>query len=223
MDPLPSAFGATRAAVHTLAEHVLCAVRYAAVGRIGLIPVGDGIATPPFEGRVVGLGGVELVDAGTGGERRAPVTTLRSAGEFFGVTPGVPPLWTPSTRGDLDAVLDIEADGMAALTAWFALVSTALATVHPAASQTLWPEHFDLAITVDGATYGGSPGDANHVGPYLYVTPPGDPVPDGDHRFWSEPFGASLTYDRITSAADAVAFFAQATARVTITPTEVGS
>jgi hypothetical protein len=223
MQPLPSSFVPTRAAVHTLAEHVLCAARHAAAGRIGLTPVGDGIATPPFEGRVVGLRGIELVDATTGRERRFPLTTLRAAGEFFGVTPGVPPLWTPATNGDLDAVLDVEADGVAALAAWFALVSSALTTVHPAASQTLWPEHFDLAITVDGATYGGSPGDAAHGGPYLYVTPPGDPVPDGDHRFWSEPFGASLTYDRITSVADAVAFLAEAEARFTVTPTKVGS
>src|SRR6266508_1657424 len=98
MQPLPSSFAPTRVAVHTLAEHVLCAARYAAVGRIGLTPVGDGVATPPFDGRVVGLRGVELVDAGAGGERRFPVTTLRSAGEFFGVVPGVPPLWTPSTN-----------------------------------------------------------------------------------------------------------------------------
>ncbi len=112
---------------------------------------------------------------------------------------------------------------VAALAAWFALVSTALATVHPAASATLWPEHFDLAVTVAGATYGGSPGDATHSEPYLYVTPPGEPVPDGDRQFWNEPFGASLTYDRITGAADAVGFFTEATARVAASSTEVGS
>jgi hypothetical protein len=209
--------------VHTLAEHVLCAARYEAVGRIGLTPVGDGIATPPFGGRVVGLRGVELVDRGTHGDRRSAVTTLRSAGAFFGVAPGAPPLWTPTTNDDPDAVLDVEASAVAALAAWFALVSTALAAVHPSASQTLWPEHFDLAVTVAGATYGGSPGDATHSEPYLYVTPPGEPVRDGDRQFWNEPFGASLPYDRITGAADAVDFFTEAMARVAATPTEVGS
>jgi hypothetical protein len=221
MRPLPSSFRSTRAAVHTLAEHVLCAARYAAVGRIGLTPVADGIATPPFDGRIVGLRSVDLVDIDAGGERRRPVTTLRSAGEFFGVLPNVPPLWTPSTSGDHDAVLDIEADAVAALAAWFALASDALAAVHPGVSQTLWPEHFDLAITVDGATYGGSPGDATHMEPYLYVTPPGDPVPDGDRRFWNEPFGASLAYGRITSERAAAAFFAEARARSTAGPTDV--
>ena len=77
MDPLPTSFASTRVAVHTLAEHVLCAVRYAAVGRIGLSPVGDGIATPPFDGRVVGLRGVELVDTSRHGDRRSTLSTLR--------------------------------------------------------------------------------------------------------------------------------------------------
>ncbi len=223
MDPLPTSFASTRVGVHTLAEHVLCSARYAAVGRIGLSPVGDGIATPPFDGRVVGLRGVELVDTDTRGERRSGVTTLRSAGAFFGVVPGVPPLWTPTTNGDPDAVLDVDAGAVAALAAWFALVSTALATVHPAASPTLWPEHFDLAVTVAGATYGGSPGDATHPAPYLYVTPPGDPAPDGDRQFWNEPFGVSLTYDRINGAADAIGFFTEAMTRAAASSTEAGS
>jgi hypothetical protein len=223
MDPLPTSFASTRVAVHTLAEHVLCAVRYAAVGRIGLSPVGDGIATPPFDGRVVGLRGVELVDTSRHGDRRSTLSTLRSAGAFFGVVPGAPPLWTPSTNGDPDATLDVEVSAVAALAAWFALVSTALATVHRSASQTLWPEHFDLAVTVAGATYGGSPGDATHSEPYLYITPPGDPVPDGDRQFWNEPFVASLSYDRITGAADAVGFLTEAMARMAAIPTEVGS
>jgi hypothetical protein len=213
VDPLPPSFETTRAAAHRLAEHVLCTARYATVGRVGLTPVGDGIATPPFEGRVVGLRGVELVDAGTGGERRSAVTTLRSAGEFFDVVPGAPPLWVATTNGDLDAVLDIAPDAVAALATWFTLVATALTATHPAAPQTLWPEHFDLATTVGEATYGGSPGDDDHAEPYLYVIPP-SPVPDGDVGFWGEPFGASLSYSRIAGVADAVAFFEEAQVRV---------
>ena len=103
---------------------------------------------------------------------------------------------------------------MAALATWFASVSTALSSIYPEASQTLWPEHFDLAIVVAGAIYGGSPGDELHAEPYLYVTSPGDPLPDGDRGFWNEPFGASLTYDRIAAVADAVAFFTDAASRL---------
>jgi hypothetical protein len=218
MPSLPSSFMSTRAAVHSLAEQVLCAARYAAVQRIGLLPGADGIVTPPFDGRVVGVRGVEIVDV-RDVERRAPITTLRAAGEFFGVVPASPPLWTPATNADLDAMLDVAADGVAELAAWFGVVGDALETVHPGSTATLWPEHFDLAVTVDGATYGGSPGDHLHPEPYLYVTPPGVRAPDGG--FWNETFGASLPYPQVTDAADAVAFFTEAARRIATAPTEV--
>jgi hypothetical protein len=217
MGKLPPSFVTTRLAVHTLAEHVLCATRYAAVGRIGLTPAVDGIVTPPFDGRIVGLHDVELVDETTDGRRRVAATTLRAAGEFLGITPGAPALWTPTTSGDLDAVLDVDADGVAALAAWFTLVADALSATFPDAPQTLWPEHFDLAVTVDDAIYGGSPGDAAHTEPYLYVTPPAGAMPDEDRRFWNEPFGASFPYDRINGADDATGFFSAASTRLATT------
>ena len=213
MEALPASFVRSREAVHALAEHVLCTVRHAAVGRIGLTPVPDGIATPPFDGRTVGLRGLDLVDSGPHGERRTPVTTLRAAGRFFGVDPVAPPLWTPTTTPDLDAPLAIEADDAAALAAWFALVAGVLTRVDPSAAQTLWPEHFDLAITVGEVTYGGSPGDAEHAEPYLYVLPPAG-FERGDPTFWNEPFGASLAYHRIDGQADADAFFTEANVRL---------
>jgi hypothetical protein len=222
MPSLPGSFMSTRDAVHGLAEHVLCAARYAAVGRIGLLPSADGIVTPPFDGRVVGVSGVEMVDV-RDAERRAPITTLRAAGEFFGIVPAAPPLWTPTTNADLDAAIDVADDGVAALAAWFGVVGGALEAVHPDATATLWPEHFDLAVTVDGATYGGSPGDHIHPEPYLYVIPPGDPVPDGDSVFWNETFGASRGQEMVLGAADAVAFFTEAARRIATASSEVSS
>jgi hypothetical protein len=211
MNPLPPTFAATRRSAHALAEQVLCAVRYAAVGRIGLDAVDDGIVTPAFGGRVVGLRGVELVD---GGRRTAP-STLRDAADFFGVAPGAPPLWKPSTDVDIDEPLAISADGVAALAQWFALSRSARAAVAPDANPTLWPEHFDLAITTaNGHIFGSSPGDSTHPAPYLYVVPAERPVPDGDIRFWAEPFGASLGYDSVAGVGDAVTFFAAAADRL---------
>jgi hypothetical protein len=68
----------------------------------------------------------------------------------------------------------------------------------------LWPEHFDLGVTVDEVDYGCSPGDAAIPQPYLYVGPhAGPPVRDA---FWNAPFGAALTADRIRTDDDAVAF-----------------
>jgi len=131
-------------------------------------------------------------------------------------------LWTPTTPAEFDAHLDLDPRSVEALAAWFGLVADALAAVHPAAAQTLWPEHFDLAVTVGEAVYGGSPGDDEHAEPYLYVSPPREPVPDGDHAFWNEPFGAALTYQRVRTTSDAVAFFTEGQSRLSGTVTELG-
>ena len=45
---LSEQFAETRESLHALAEHVLCAARYHAMGRIGLQVVEGGFATPPF-------------------------------------------------------------------------------------------------------------------------------------------------------------------------------
>jgi hypothetical protein len=214
MPTLPPTYTATRVAVHSVAEHVLCAVRHAAVGRVGLTPLDDGVATPEFSGRVVGLRGAELFDTVEGRERRAPVTTLSAAGEFFGITPGPPPLWTPTTNPEVDALLDVHDDSVLAMAEWFATVAGGLRSFAPDAAQTLWPEHFDLAIELGGATYGGSPGDDQQAEPYAYVGPPADPVPDGDSEFWNASFGASRSHDEIRGADDLASFYREAQERL---------
>jgi hypothetical protein len=219
---LPDSFVDSRVAVHALAEHVLCTVRYQAVRRVGLLPAPEGVVTPPFEERVVGLRGLELVDRRPDGERRAPVTTLRAAAEHFGADLGAPPLWTPVTSLDPDAPLAVDAGDLEVLTAWFTLVGEALAVPAPGTPPTLWPEHFDLAVRIKdpqlgSMTFGGSPGDAEHDQPYLYVLPPSQ-APDGDRSFWNEPFGASVPYDCIANVGEAAAFFAEAADRIRSTP-----
>jgi hypothetical protein len=76
----------------------------------------------------------------------------------------------------------------------------------------LWPEHFDLATTIDEVNYGGSPGDDEHPLPYLYVGPWSPPPPDGG--FWNEPFGASLALDVSSGIDGALAFFEDGRARL---------
>jgi hypothetical protein len=72
----------------------------------------------------------------------------------------------------------------------------------------LWPEHFDVAVDMgpegDRANFGGSPGDAAHPEPYLYVGPWDTRPRPGD--FWNEPFGASLSYSAIRRGADPLEF-----------------
>ena len=49
-NPLPPRYAETLDAYHTVAEHILAAARYRAVGRIGLEPVRGGFATPLLVG-----------------------------------------------------------------------------------------------------------------------------------------------------------------------------
>lgn len=203
----------TRLAMHRIAEHVLSPARYAAEGRIGLLPAPYGIATPPFgpEGRVVSLDGQELVVADAVGERRAPVTTVRAAGEFLGVTPGAPAhLYTPTTPLEPDATLTLDPAAQLLLADWFTLGDAALARFAadvpedgPSAA-TLWPEHFDLAIAAASVNYGFSPGDDHEPMPYVYVGPHAG-APAGD-PFWNAPFGAFRAISSVGSIEGALGF-----------------
>jgi len=219
LGPLPERFVETLRSLHAVAEHVLAAARYAAVGRIGLEPVGRGFGTPPFpeprqhadrrllvEGDVLARvdGGATLVE---------PLTTLRAAAEFAQVDAGAPDVYVASTPLDLDAALAVDADASYALGVWFTFVASALddfvGSVDRAgetpAERTLWPEHFDLATELGPAgaraNYGGSPGDDANPEPYLYVGPWDEPPADALWNATSFP-GALVSYRELRAAAD---------------------
>jgi hypothetical protein len=204
---------ATRASLHAVAEHVLAAARYQAVGRIGLVPAPRGFATPPFAGTIVAVDGTDLVLSDGGGGRRAPISTLRAAGQLVGVQPGMPDVvYRPATLLDLDRDLPLDARAAELLAGWFALGAEALARFaaeipgdEPSAA-TLWPEHFDLALSADEVNYGVSPGDDAIPEPYAYVGPWARPLP-GDPSFWNEPFGSALLRSDVAGVDDLVAFF----------------
>jgi hypothetical protein len=221
-EPVPG-YGATRRGLHAVAEHVLAAARHRATGRIGLRPTPGGFGTPPFpagrddEGagsRVLRVEGLDLVvvDVEAGRERRAPLRTVGEAAAFAGVEPGAPAgVYTPATPLDPDAPLDLDPAAAALVHDWFARSAAALtawagerAADGPTAAQ-LWPEHFDLALTVGEVNYGASPGDDAHAGPYAYVGPWGRPARGGE--YWNEPFGASRPARDLRDPAAIVAFF----------------
>ena len=207
----------TRLGLQTVAEHVLAPALYQATGHIGLRQAAGGIATPPFPGpagdRTVGIDHLDLVVRDGGGERRAALTTVRAAGELAGVVPGAPAdLYTPATPLDLDAPLVLDAADAARLEDWYALVDAALAQLQAPTVAQLWPEHFDLAVPIGEVNYGGSPGDATHPIPYLYVGPWAPPAVDGG--YWNEAFGASRLETDISGVDDAVAFFREGRTRL---------
>jgi len=207
---LPSGFAATRDALHLVAARVLGAARYGAVGRLGLVVVPGGFATPVFDGRQL------LVVDGTlsDGSRQVPITTLDDACAFAGVDASSVPHPALDLPGDPRAPLTVDPASARVLAQWFGSCQSALDGLLDLAGPAddpspvqLWPEHFDLALELGPpktrANYGGSPGDETIETPYLYVGP-------HDHRegvFWNAPFGAALPYDDLGRGSDPLAFF----------------
>jgi hypothetical protein len=115
---------ATRAAWHSVAEHVLAAARYAATGHIGLGPAPDGFRTPPFgaDGRFLAVDGADLVVGDAAGSRRAALTTIRAAASFAGITPGAPAqVYQTATPLDAGRPLAIDPGAARLLADWYDL------------------------------------------------------------------------------------------------------
>jgi len=225
MPGLPATFATTRDALHRLAVYVISPAQRLANGEIILRATPGGFSTFPFDGRVVGVEGGELVIDGG----RFPIGSLNAAAAAAGIAPDtaqqeqfdVPP------HGDLDAPLAVDPVAAHALGEWYAFATGVLealrADAAPADDVTIvriWPEHFDAAIDLGEAgrraTYGASPGDGHHAEPYLYASPWAGRI-DG---FFDDPGfrGAARTHSQLAASADphaaAVAFLTEARDRV---------
>ena len=138
------------------------------------------------------------------------LTTLGELAAFVGSPPGVPDdVYPASTPLELDRPLVVDAAAERAFAEWFALGNEALLqliSLHAATDTSdiqLWPEHFDLATTINQVNFGASPGDAEHDEPYLYV----GPFEQRSGPFWNESFGASVSRVEVPDVAAAVDFF----------------
>jgi hypothetical protein len=147
------------------------------------------------------------------GERHHRLSTLGEACEFAGVD--LVAATHPVLELPADASTDVSVDEAAAVIVadWYALCQDVLerfaAACEPAdaaSAITLWPEHFDVALSAGAgptqANYGGSPGDSAIDEPYLYV----GPFSHRDGEFWNVAFGAALTCGEVRGGADPLAF-----------------
>jgi hypothetical protein len=204
---------ATRESWHRVAEHVLAAGQFAAEGDIRLRAWSGGFATAVgVDGRHLAVVADRIVVLDGDRMRSQPLTTLRAAARFAGVPLGLRGSYPAATAADPDAPLHVDAGAGLRLADWFALGDAALRRVGGPGAPVLWPEHFDLGVTVDAVNYGASPGDAARSGPYLYVGPHEGPT--SAHAYWNEPYGAALDACHITTEHDAVAFFSEGRARI---------
>jgi hypothetical protein len=173
----------TRRALHALASEVIAPLRVQATGNeIALRPRPGGFGTPELpEGGWVGTRGTDLVRVDAdGAEETAPITSLLDAADFVGLDDAGSAL--------TDAPLEVHA-GAAQILAdvWASGEEALIAFGGEDATPILWPEHFDIAIELDEATYGISPGDDDHPEPYAYIslwTPPAD-LETGPSTFWN--------------------------------------
>jgi hypothetical protein len=191
----------TRLSLHAVAELVLAGPQYAAAGRIALRVTPGGFSTvegPPVrveDGAVVAGAGRQRIDGHTSRELAALLgLDARRLDDVYAGGPGVDPA----------AVLAVDPDRARLVTDALATGDAALRSLAGGAEPVLWPEHFDVAVTLDEVNYGVSPGDGHIAEPYAYVGPWAVPDTDG---FWNAPFGASRRVAELGSPEAVLAFF----------------
>lgn len=179
----------TRTSLHGLAEHVLTVAARAATGSIRLYVRDGALSTPDLDAAGARLelreNGLIRMPAGPRVELSGTYGELAGAvGVPFGLTEAP---YEIATHAREDDVVDVDPAAAALLLDSWRTGDAALRRFAPDAGPVVWPEHFDVAITVDEVNYGVSPGDGYEPWPYAYVGPH---LPrTGD--FWNAPFGAA--------------------------------
>src|SRR5580692_992909 len=186
----------SRRSLHAVAELVLAGPQYRATGKLRLRVVPGGFATVLApELRAVGTG---VVGAG-GVAVRIDGHTARAIGAELGVAVGRPEgAYEDGAGVDPDETLTLDPDRADEVLSALSVGHDALVAFAPAETPVLWPEHFDVAIRVDDATFGLSPGDGFIEEPYAYV---GVSRPPAGDAFWNAPFGAAVPLTELPDAA----------------------
>jgi hypothetical protein len=205
---LDSRLPSSRRALHGVAELVLAGPQHAQTGEISLraVPGGFGTTHTP-DLQVVGTDVVsQHATVGINGQTPASLAAAlgieaRTLDALYSDGPGV----------GLDERLEVDADAAAVVASAFAVGDAALRALAPDETPILWPEHFDIGITVDEVNYGVSAGDNYLAVPYAYVGPWSVPPQD---EFWNAPFGRALPIDQLGDADAVLAFFTEARDRL---------
>jgi hypothetical protein len=200
----------TRRALHGVAELLVAGPQHRATGtmRLAVRPGGFGTTRPYEDVELVAVDGTELVvvrDA----PLRLPLTgSCASLGAAAGLeVGGLAGAYADSSGVTPDEPLAVDPAAAELLAAAWATGDAALRALGgPAGPEpVLWPEHFDVAVTIDAVNYGVSPGDAHLAEPYAYV----GPHTPSTGPFWNAPFGAAQPLAALGGEAEVLAFFAQ--------------
>jgi hypothetical protein len=203
-----STLASTRRALHGVAELLLAGPQHAACGKITLRPLPSGFGTTHSPDlRVEGTAVVA-----SDGRAEIHGRTPRQIGKILGITvTGLDHVYRDGSGVVPDEVLGIDADAAARVANAYALGDEALRAFAGDQTPILWPEHFDIGISLDTerVNFGVSPGDSTLGGPYMYVGP-WDPQPVDD--YWNQPFGAARELPATVDAV--VAFFEESRLRL---------
>jgi hypothetical protein len=200
--PDPAVTVATRRCLHGVAELVLAGPQYRTSGtiRLRVVPGGFGTIKEP-ELRVDG-------DQLMAGAQRVGLTgtTYAALGAAVGVEVGAPEgLYHDGSGVSPDEPVEVDATAAAYLASSLAFGDEALRRFAPDAGPVLWPEHFDLGISMDEVNYGVSPGDSYLGEPYAYV----GPFVRRAGEFWNAPFGAARPLREFADVDALAGFFAE--------------
>jgi hypothetical protein len=204
----------TRRSWHGVAELVLAGPQYRRSGTIRLRVVPGGFATvrePDLR-----VDGTDLVAADRLSlDGRTCADLAGAAGADVGVPEG---LYHDHSGVAADEPLRVDAAAAAHLAACFAAGDAALRALAAAAgadaTPVLWPEHFDLGVTLDEVNYGLSPGDGYLGEPYVYV----GPWKARRGGFWNAPFGAARPARELPTVDALTEFFATGRDRAATDP-----
>jgi hypothetical protein len=196
----------TRRSLHGVAELVLAGPQFSRSGTIHLRASDGGFSTVAEPD--VRVDGTDLVS----GTLRLAIdgATPQELAERLSMVAGAPGMYSDGGDVTADEPLRVEASAAAELALAFATGQVALTELAPAETPVLWPEHFDIAISVGRVNFGVSPGDALQPLPYAYVGPWDRARALG--AFWNAPFGAVRTLRELGGTEAVVAFFREGAA-----------
>jgi hypothetical protein len=201
---VPAGLAQTRQALHGVAELIMAGPQYRTSGTIRLRVVAGGFAT--VSAPDLSVDGDSLVTE-TGDVLPLHGVTYAALAEAAGVEAGAPEgLYHDGSGADPSETVNVDAEAAAHLAHCLSRGDTELRRLASATGEemapVLWPEHFDLAITIDEVNYGVSLGDSAIGEPYAYVGP--WRPREGD--FWNMPFGAARRLADLDEAGDLAAF-----------------
>jgi hypothetical protein len=193
-------YATTRHSLHGVAELVLAGPRYDAGGSMRLRAGADGIRA--WENPLLLLTAGEVV----AGQTRVPLAGSSYADVAAALGLAAHPLddvYHDGPHVSPAETITLEPAHAQTLLDALARGDQALRSFAPDSEPVLWPEHFDVAITLDAVNYGVSPGDGYLERPYAYVGPHQQLTGD----FWNAPFGAAHPLEELADSEELVGFF----------------